>query len=135
MSETEHTYTSCDDKNLNNFGYNNCRRCTDLVIKEWHNQKVQITQLQAEVEALRKHAAWQPIKTAPKDGTEILVLFKRFGVKCVAWTTVWGDPTDENAHWHIDDNKNDPYPLRGYSEGDEMGWLPLPKPPIAGEAT
>jgi hypothetical protein len=86
-----------------------------------------IIQLQAEAEALRKDAEWQPIETAPKDGTEILVSFNGLGVKCVAWTTRWDDPTDEHAHWHIDDNKNDPHPLRGYSEGDELGWKPLPQ--------
>jgi hypothetical protein len=92
-------------------------------------QPEQATQLQAQVEALRKEAEWQAIETAPKDGTEILVSFKKVGVKCVAWTTRWGDPTDEYAHWHIDDNKHDPYPLRGYNEGDELGWKPLPQPP------
>lgn len=85
-----------------------------------------ITELEAQLEATK----WQPIETAPKDGTEILVLFKRLGVKCVAWTTRWNDPTDEHAHWHIDDCKHDPYPLRGYNEEDEIGWMPLPRPPM-----
>jgi hypothetical protein len=99
------------------------------------NQSTQITQLQAEVEALRKDAAWQPIETAPKDGSEILVAFKSVGVKCVSWTDHEWDSSSEFALWCVTDNKFEPYPLRGYNSGDEIGWMPLPKPPIAGEAT
>jgi hypothetical protein len=90
----------------------------------------QLTHLQVQVDALRKEAEWQSIDTVPKNGTEILVAFKRIGVKCVAWTTRNCDPTDVNAHWHIDDNKYDPYPLRGYNEEDYLGWMPLPQLPV-----
>ena len=70
---------------------------------------------------------WQPIETAPKDGTRILVNFHG-RVKEV----FWDDPYGENmtfAIWCVDDDKHGPYPLRGYSEGDDTHWMPLPEPP------
>ena len=72
---------------------------------------------------------WQPMEAAPKDGTEILVCFKYIGVKCVAWVDSDGDSDGKYALWSVDDNKFDPRPLRGYCDGDELGWMPLPEPP------
>ena len=97
-------------------------------IDDAHREARELDRVNAKLADAQKDA-WQPIETAPKDGTEILVLFRRIGVKCVAWTTRWNDPTDEHALWHIDDNKHEPYPLRGYNEEDELGWMPLPKEP------
>jgi hypothetical protein len=95
-----------------------------------------ITQLQAEVESLRKDAEWKSIETAPKDGAEILVFFKSVGIKSVSWTDTDWDSASEYALWCVDDNKFAPHPLRGYSSGDEMCWMHLPKPPaIKGEQT
>lgn len=73
-------------------------------------------------------AKWQPIETAPRDGTEILIAFEGIGVRQVSWQDPYGDNNDY-AIWCVSDNKNGPYPLRGYSEGDELGWMPLPPPP------
>ena len=62
---------------------------------------------------------WQPIETAPRDGTEILVWRTRLQRACVAWwfgrwwdisgRDMWGD---ENQPTH---------------------WQPLPGPPKEGE--
>lgn len=78
-----------------------------------------------------------PIETAPKDGTPILVYFTRpsLGVQRVFFGDLDGDPVrpGEDGMWLINDNKHGPYPLRGYSEGDDSHWMPLPAAP-RGEA-
>ena len=72
---------------------------------------------------------WQPIDTVPKDGRDILIHFKSVGIRQVSWCDEYGDPSGEYALWRVDDNKHGPYPLRGYCDGDETGWMPLPEPP------
>ena len=62
--------------------------------------------------------AWQPIETAPKDGTAILVSEGRF-THCVEWN-------DEYEWWAVDDNKLGPFRLRGTAP---THWQPLPPPP------
>ena len=74
----------------------------------------------------REISGWQPIETAPKDGTEILVAFRRHGVKSVQWGTPEGM---DNPIWCVDDHKLGPFPMRGVSTRDELGWMPLPAPP------
>ena len=74
-------------------------------------------------------SGWEPIDSAPKDGTEILVHFKSVGVRQVSWCDECGDSKSEYALWRVDDNKHGPYPLRGYRNGDETGWMPLPPAP------
>lgn len=72
---------------------------------------------------------WQPIESAPKDGTRILVYFKQHGwISCF-----WGAPehsSDQTPYiWCIDDFKHGPYAVRGYSDGDDTHWMPLPDAP------
>ena len=63
---------------------------------------------------------WQPIDTAPKDGTDILLFT---GVQtCIACYI-----QHDIEWWHIDDNKHGPFPLRGPSP---THWMPLPAPPM-----
>lgn len=68
----------------------------------------------------------RPMETVPKNGQTILVQFKQHGWLTVKWTDHEGDHTSEYAHWHVDDFKHGPFPVRGYSDGDELGWMPLP---------
>ena len=72
---------------------------------------------------------WQPIETAPKDGTSILVYFGTIGVRQVAWT----EPSYADWEiWCVDDNKHGPYALRGYSDEGPRApthWMPLPPLP------
>lgn len=72
---------------------------------------------------------WQPIETAPRDGTKILVFFKYYG-----WLTVfWGVPENSSVSepyiWCLDDYKFGPYALRGYCDGEDTHWMPIPAVP------
>lgn len=91
-----------------------------------------ITTTQAEAYAaakVREAQQWQPIETAPKDGTTILVWFKQHGAMTVCWGDRDYNHTSEYAVWLVDDHKHGPYPVRGYSRGDDTHWMPLPAPP------
>jgi hypothetical protein len=66
-------------------------------------------------------AGRQPIETAPKDGTPVLLWAKdlRFpGNTCVAQYI-----THDIEWWHVTDGKFGPWPLRGPSP---THWMPLP---------
>lgn len=94
----------------------------ELLLNEVERQRTALQTLTDKVEALEP----RPIDTAPKDGTPILVFFDRPGL---GWMRVtWDDPHGDGdyAIWCVDDNKHGPYPLRGYSEGDDLAWMPLP---------
>lgn len=79
---------------------------------------------------LRSEQTWQPkwlpMDSAPRDGTRILVAFKRSGVEAVSWAP---SPATGFEIWCVDDHKVGPYALRGYVEADVLGWMPLPDPP------
>ena len=59
---------------------------------------------------------WQPIETAPHDGSRILV-YADYEMFVVRWIDDW---------WHVNDNKHGPYSLRG---PEPTHWMPLPEPP------
>ena len=78
---------------------------------------------------------WQPISTAPKDGTSILVGKEYRGAIHGCAVIRWGDenaadsewgtvPHNENFMWLIDDGKNDPFHYRGWVYLTH--WMPLP---------
>ena len=70
---------------------------------------------------------WQPIETAPKDGTEILAYFgPHTGVVQVSWNS---PDYDGFKLWVVDDRKHGPYYLRGYSNPYPTHWMPLPPAP------
>jgi hypothetical protein len=59
---------------------------------------------------------WQPIKTAPKDGTAILVYASEEGYSgffVVAW--------EHGVVWRYGDDLEPPTPTH---------WMPLPNPPV-----
>ena len=78
---------------------------------------------------------WQPIETAPRDGTLILVSFGAKGVRAVSWDDPWSDdwPVDpDKGLWCVSDDKHGPYPLRGYLDTGPNApthWMPLPPAP------
>lgn len=63
---------------------------------------------------------WQPIATAPKDGTDILIMTGET-MHVVRWENVHGD----FYYWVVDDNKHGPFTLRG---NEPTYWMPLPEP-------
>lgn len=64
---------------------------------------------------------WQPIETAPKDGTEILI----WGIGlCCSSAVCW--LSHDIDWWHVEDGKHGPWPIRGASP---THWMPLPAPP------
>ena len=80
--------------------------------------------LREENERLRKDAErieWQPIETAPKDGTDILVMTGET-MHVVRWINIHGD----FDYWAVDDNKHGPFTLRGKAP---THWMSLPEPP------
>jgi hypothetical protein len=107
--------------------------------KDCEKLKNEIKELKDEVNRLRPFSflttmEWQPIETAPKDGTEILAYekcdylysndeiepFER--IKIVRWNEVmqWDNPEDE-YDW-----------MTGSSFDEQINpthWMPLPKPP------
>lgn len=62
---------------------------------------------------------WQPIETAPKDGTAVIVATDAGIHRCI-----WHEDI-----WSVDDQKFGPYPLRRYCKATH--WMPLPAPPEA----
>lgn len=74
------------------------------------------TELATEIERLRKETRWQPIETAPKDGTIILV---PGGI--AYWPPLFNEWRSITA---------EPYPGRPI-EWDVRYWRPLPAPPEA----
>lgn len=74
-------------------------------------------------EVLNRYAAlsqskdgWQPIETAPKDNTRIIVYCNDFWETIVRWNSLLGD------FW-LDDSMDTP-------DGEPTHWMPLPSPPI-----
>lgn len=76
--------------------------------------------------------AWQPIETAPKDGTEILLFELLRGEESMIRAGYWEDQGEsihdvgEAAGWSIADS--------GYiGEIRPTHWMPLPAPPESGK--
>lgn len=67
---------------------------------------------------------WQPIDSAPKDGTAVLLWARdlRFPGNVAVAQYI----TDDIEWWHVTDGKFGPWPLRGPSP---THWMPLPGPP------
>lgn len=63
---------------------------------------------------------WQPIETAPKDGTWILLWQPDNGPNIACWMD------RDFPWWFIDDGKHGPYAVRG---ADPTHWQPVPDPP------
>ena len=70
---------------------------------------------------------WEPIETAPKDGTPVLLSVPGWGAGVVICEYVEGT-TDADGWWDMYLG-GDPYGLR--LDADIAGWMPLPPPPEA----
>ena len=76
----------------------------------------ELAEARAEMARLQQAMAWQPIETAPKDGTPILA-WSRMSER--AEVVQWEDPGDGQFGWRY---------IGEYSFGAEL-WMPLPAPP------
>lgn len=85
---------------------------------EIDRQREEITRLQMENRQLRKRGVeWQPIETAPKDGTDLLVSYYLWGPRQAVAGWFEGD-------WLIFEKPDDPI--------KPAHWMPLPPPPLDG---
>lgn len=64
-------------------------------------------------------SAWQPIETAPKDGTRIMAYIARIEHTLIIY---WEPDTDSEPHWSDEE---------GFEWTDLTHWMPLPDPPRA----
>jgi hypothetical protein len=83
--------------------------------------------LEAAALSLPAVSQWQPIETAPKDGTPILILYKGHAIEAL-WECVdsgdW-ESGQQPVYWWSSE-------LNYLEDGDEpTHWMPLPTPPIA----
>ena len=65
---------------------------------------------------------WQPIETAPRDGTEVLAWCDFDSLRCAI--VISYEPNDENPKWPWWD-----WDCRGIHESVPTHWMPLPAPP------
>jgi len=63
---------------------------------------------------------WQPIETAPKDGTEVLIFVSSFMHPAFIVSAFW----DDGLWWDIHDH--------GYNPDYVNHWMPLPPAPDRG---
>lgn len=73
---------------------------------------------------------WQPIETAPRDGTAILIYMpeaSRLKVREACWATPWEGAPDEQCYWMTPHGPAG----RGYTilPMSVTHWMPLPEPP------
>lgn len=82
--------------------------------------------------------SWQPIETAPKDGTEILIRTDRGAVQAWYSPGEWSDETPDHPReysgsvWVCYDDVFQ-IEIEETPEGDFSAakqWMPLPKPPV-----
>lgn len=73
---------------------------------------------------------WQPIKTAPRDGTIILVYLpwphKSYRVRQASYG---GQNSNKPNQWYIYFNRSD----ARYIDIEPTHWMPFPNPPTEGE--
>lgn len=73
--------------------------------------------------------AWQPIKTAPKDGTMILAWNAAHDTMAVVgWQRAYGGCPYDEDHWDDVGNKN-AAPALFFNANYFQQWMPLPAPP------
>ena len=71
-------------------------------------------------EQIANETAWQPIETAPKDGTRVLLCIDHGEWGDKVWTGLWGDG------WMVS---------YGKARTEPTHWMPLPKAPANGASS
>ena len=110
---------------------NQCVMAMEYLQQENERQRFDILAMNQSLDLLREEnerlkadaerIEWQPIETAPKNGTDILVMTGET-MHVVRWINIHGD----FDYWAVDDNKHGPFTLRGKAP---THWMPLPEPP------
>lgn len=72
---------------------------------------------------------WQPIETAPKDGTEVLLWFAQFGWRSIGAWLPWGDSSYPFLWQCAGRNLHRPWKYEGDDGSYPTHWHPLPEPP------
>lgn len=115
----------------------NVIKSQSVEIGDWDdNNLLNYSDTQA-AEVDRLFSAWQPIETAPKDGTHILLFYQGnfysgWYEKSEEFTFVdkQGKKHTNYSYWHIDSPDNNCW----YDIEDEVPeycyWMPLPNPPL-----
>jgi hypothetical protein len=119
--EQDAAYFDCNDGDRYVYKYND-KNLYDHI--EWLDESAPNTVSTETAEDVEK---WRPMRTAPKDGTKILVLDKSEGVMWVSWE-------EEQVHypgckpqlkWCVPGSHQDEQG-GAYTAEEPLGWLPLP---------
>lgn len=107
-------------------------------IKQMHEWRDTITTLLTALEGnlqgnLAGSGAVPMSDDAKQVGKPCLVYFKPHGWLRVEWGSSYledDEITPENGIWMVDDFKHGPYAVRGYCDGDDTHYRPVPTPPL-----
>lgn len=95
-------------------------------MKEVEGLPERLTDQCADAGSLPALAGWQPIETAPKDGTVILACDEWGGMFVVKWTAC-----GPKGQWDLTEVGS--YATDAWPSSDPTHWMPLPPPPVQGE--
>jgi len=84
---------------------------------------LRVAELEAELAATR----WQPIATAPLDGTTVLIRVRHCYEPCVAW---WYGGRWLASLEHVDSAGNDSCAMSRLCSDDVTHWAPIPPDPV-----
>ena len=113
------TFEEYWNETLRDYALDDWNDCYEVALRAWNYQQAIIDGLEAE---LKRKTEWQPIETAPRDGTVFDVwvgLYSRRVADCVMCKQ-WGRVYAYN-------------PESGYYDQKISGathWMPLPPPPL-----
>lgn len=97
-----------------------------------------ILEAAAEIERLRAASQWQPIATAPKDGTEFIAYRDDAGPFLLRWSCAYDMMTERELEQSMmtEDEMHEPdWFFADFATGGRLNdgfthWMPLPSPPI-----
>lgn len=93
-----------------------CIGCGDTLVGPLDCSEIYLAMLAAAPQPPVSASEWQPIETAPKDGTQILALTKGGDIYAVSYDDIFSAP------WRLINEF-------GFNEHVMTHWMPLPQPP------
>lgn len=91
------------------------------------NKVTATTEKPDRIEEEREVSGWQPIETAPRDGTRILVFTVHGDIELSEWYEMWSDKYEE-----VEGGLYRKVPTKsyeGWNSNMPRYWAPLPEPP------